>query len=108
MNIKFEEIKPLVEEASIIGNRVICKFKDKNTGQVVLSAADVPKETGERKPLPLMQRLLKFLNTGSTAMKERKQQAILQAFHKVYNQFELQNGKWRLKQVYQVKDVWRS
>jgi hypothetical protein len=114
MNIKFEDIKPLVEDASIVGNRMICKFRDKKSGQVILSAADFTTTetelTGINGNKSVLKKLVEGLrlNGKGNVLKAQQQQAIIKAFHKVYNQFEVHNGKLQLKPNYQVQDIWKK
>jgi hypothetical protein len=118
MNIKFEDIKPLVEDACVIGNRMICKFRDRKTGQVILSAADLNTSTGNMAVhvdtnKSVWDKLAESVGLNSllkrrSALKTQEQQAILKAFHKVNNQFELHNGKLQLKPSYHVQDIWKK
>jgi hypothetical protein len=119
MNIKFEDIKPLVEDASIVGNRMICKFRDKKSGQVILSAADFTPGASRSGAINAASKSIwnklaegvgldGLLTNKRTVLKTEQQQAIIKAFHKVYNQFELQNGKLQLKPNYHVQDIWKN
>jgi len=105
MTVNFKDIKPLVADATIVGTRILCQFKDQKTGQVILSAADLPNDVSiseeEKKGL-----VSKFASISIFGKKDRsasvvKENAIVEAFRKVNHQFENRNGKWQMKESFQ-------
>ncbi|HYG03775.1 MAG TPA: hypothetical protein VD927_15105 [Chryseosolibacter sp.] len=105
MKINFKDIKPLVADATIVGTRILCQFKDQKTGQVVLSGADLPNDVSiieEEKPGLIS----KFTSIALFGKKDNslsvvKENAIVEAFHKVNHQFENRNGRWQIRETFQ-------
>ncbi len=103
MNITYKEIKPLVADATFSNNRILCKFQDPATSQVILSAADVPQSIIGQSDTKatyssLFKKALSRINLSREIAKSaEEQEAIIQAFQKVSHLFEKENGVMRMK-----------
>lgn len=99
MTITYKEIKPLVADATFIQNRLLCKFQDPRTSQVVLSAADLPRTVPvEIESAGFLKRALaKFTASKDVAKSSVEEEAILKAFEKVSHLFVKENGRVRMK-----------
>ena len=102
MRITYKEIKPLVADATFSNNRLLCKFEDPETHQVVLAAADIESTLAENTSptttyAGLFKRALAKINLSKDAKTPAEEEAIVKAFTKVSHLFEKQNGILRIK-----------
>jgi hypothetical protein len=103
MTITYKEIKPLLADATFSNNRLLCKFQDPHTSQVILSAADVPHSLIQQANASttyagLFKRALAKINLSKEIAKSpAEQEAVINAFQKVSHLFEKENGVVRMK-----------
>lgn len=100
--ITYKEIKPLVADATISNNRLLCKFHDPTTNQIVLSAAEVPASLVENQTVNgagFLKRALARINFSKDIAKSpEEEEAIVKAFQKVSHLFEKHNDQVKIRQ----------